>query len=140
MKNTNNAGLLGTGSHMEYHYQNNKSSASTRRSRYKCKYFNKKTKLCSKLTIGCVGPSNELCKYYCERGKQNSDCRQTTPSHTKLINQLVHFNRFGVGIIVAATPEKCIIKFKNSSASQEYPTKTVMKHLVQSYYKCNNRF
>ena len=139
MKNTNNAGLLGTGSHMEYHYQNNKSAASTRRSRSKCIYYSNKTKLCAKLTIGCVGPSNELCKYYCEHGKRNSVCRQATPSHAKLINQLVHYKHLGIGIIVAATPEKCTIKFENSSSLQEYPTKMVMKHLVQAYYSSSRR-
>lgn len=68
------AGSVGTATHptrpLEIFKNNNKCK---RKSKYKCVYYHSLTHDCTKLNIECVGPSNALCKYYCDHLKEEQN-------------------------------------------------------------------
>ncbi|MBR4857716.1 MAG: ParB-like nuclease domain-containing protein [Clostridia bacterium] len=61
-----NASGIGTATHPEKHYEVFFNPDSAKKSRYKCIHYELETKDCKKLRIGCVGPSNDMCRFYCE--------------------------------------------------------------------------
>ena len=90
-RHNGNNSSLGTASHAEIYFNHTKKANSNRRSRYKCARYHNKTRICGYLGITCVGPSNELCKEYKEKGTKKSsstknDSQSVRGSHKKEIN------------------------------------------------------
>ena len=61
-----NSSGIGTASHPEEHRELWINKKTLQRTRNKCIHYEFQTRFCKRLKVGCVGPSNKLCKYYRE--------------------------------------------------------------------------
>lgn len=112
---TRNSSSIGTATHIELKFPRSHNE-STKKSRYKCVYYDFAPKECSKTRTLCVGPSNKLCKYYSEKEKHFSFSEGT----------LVYDKKLGVGCIINNTyPYK--IKYVKSNIVKLYSLKEIQK-------------
>ena len=74
-----------------------------KRDRRKCQYYIPSSKLCTKLSVSCVGPT--LCQSYCEiHCSKNID---------DFLGQSIYNNDYGNGVIISVYQNIYTIKFKN---------------------------
>ena len=108
-----NNSFLGTAAHIEKKtIKRNK--LSTKRSRYKCIYYDFSPRECKKTHCLCVGPSNKLCKYYCEDKKHLLSVNSTSKQGI-----LIEDKKLGVGYII--------------NNSYPYRVRFINKNIVKSY-------
>lgn len=105
-----NDSSIGTATHIfKYCYKTN-DTKTQKRSRYKCIYYIYKTTICKKLNISCVGPSNSLCKNYCEK-----------KSIKKIdVGTLVNSSQYGIGMIINVHNSVYRVKYNNTNIIRSY--------------------
>lgn len=115
-----NSSAIGTASHAEKIHRY--SGEGAKRSKYKCPYYNRKTKYCNKLGISCVGVTNVLCTGYPPKKKKS------------LVNRLVFDETLGVGMVMEELNfnDKTIfvVRYKNNDSRRKYFLKELQKKLI----------
>lgn len=114
-----NAGFIGTASHVEQYYGVAPPSNS-KKSRYKCYYYGQKTKMCSKLNITCVGPSNALCKHY-----------RVSTGEVHQVGKLINHPEHGVGMIMTVQGPVCEVKYHRSKEIRKYRIDAIKKMILK---------
>ena len=126
-RHSGNNSSLGTGSHLEKHFPTRENSENRRRSRNKCANYDSSAKWCRQLGIGCVGPSNPLCKEYHEPIPL---CKKKTKPHIH-VGQIVNDKKHGVGMILAVQGQICTVRFHINNIERKCELKQARKMLLK---------
>lgn len=105
---------IGTGTHPEKVLPPGGRGA--KRSKHKCIYYESATRDCVCMHVGCVGPSNPLCKHYCETIRKPNVLKE---------NALVVDSQFGVGIVTKIYDKDFYVKFENVEGLRCYFIKDI---------------
>ena len=124
-RHSGNASSLGTGSHLVKIYDRSPSGKTTRRSRTKCIHYCQEIKTCNKLNIGCVGPSNPLCKDYCEKVITQA------PRPRIAINTIVNSPKYGIGMILDIKTPIYEVKFQKDNITRTLSKKEIKRMLLK---------
>jgi hypothetical protein len=114
-----NSSSIGTATHTikQYVYGSN---PSTRKSRYKCIYYETETRECSVMRILCVGPSNAFCKDYCEKRKRKDSIKIS-------VGDIVFEKNLGIGVIERKLDVTFYVRFVKSNSIRSFFTKEIKK-------------
>lgn len=140
-RNTHTGGLLGTGSHIEYHRAPSKNS-SKKRNRKNCPYYDAGSNFCKKLKIRCTGYSNPLCpkntqpvtskKSSVGAGKQDANKSIPRASSKTLITAVnVYSLTHGFGRITKKTSSGAFVKWTNKDREEFIDEKEIRKMLAR---------
>ena len=120
-----NSSSIGTASHVEKRYQHTTSTSGKRRSKYKCVYYDKATQQCKKLRVGCVGPSNILCRDY-RTPQPNISTPQT---QLPCVGTAVSSPDLGVGKIICVQDSIYTVQYEDGNKIRKYWLREI-KHIV----------
>lgn len=91
----------------------------SKRSRYKCVHYERATRDCVISRVGCVGPSNALCRNYCEKIKK---------SYPLKVNTLVKNDVLGIGLVVRITDGVFYVQFEKSKKLCSYFVRDIKRY------------